>query len=379
MRMTQVLIRVATGVCLVVAGCGKSSTGSSTDGGTKLDAPAGTGGSLGGSGGTATGGAGGALTAGNGGTTAGGAGGSGAPDAPAARDASGRTGGAGGSSAGSGGTSGSTSAGIGGSPGSGGSANGGTKGTGGVASTGGVSGTSGTQDVCGGRPNCVTIGCPGSGCFCSCDTGVGGARSTGGATGTGGGTGTGGAPGTGGATGAGGTGARIDGGLSACQIIDSLDRSCTVDADCVAVKHTSNCCGQIRYIGIRATEDALFAANEPACDAGYPPCGCAARQPMMDDDSVDDRTTVQAGVMCLSGTCKTFVRDCGKPCVSGTTCFSCSNHAQLFAACTTPCASAASSGDCTSTALPLCQTANGTTGNTYGTFCTAAAVACDTK
>ena len=100
---------------------------------------------------------------------------------------------------------------------------------------------------------------------------------------------------------------------------------------------------------------------------------------MMDDGSVDNRPTVQAGVTCQLGTCTTFVRDCGKPCASGTTCFSCSNHAQLFAACTTPCTDKSLSSDCPNSTLPLCQAATGTTGNTNGTYCTAAGVACDTK
>jgi len=374
-RIIRVLFCLATGMLLAVSGCGKSTTGSSTDGGARLDAPASTGGSFGGSGGKATGGAGGAggtLTGGNGGTTAGGAGGGDALEAPAAGGSPGRTGGAGGSSTGSGGAGGSTTLGAGGNPGTGGSAaTGGTKGTGGVASTGGIPGTGGTSDVCAGwASNCHPF-CNGLDCACYCEGGTGGARSTGGGTGTGG------TSGTGGVTGTGGTSARIDGGLSACQIIDALDRSCTVDADCVAVAHTSNCCGQLRYIGIRATEKDQFAANEPSCDASYPACGCAARSPTMDDQSADNRQTVQAGVTCLLGTCTTFVRDCGKPCASGTTCFSCSNHAQLFAACTTQCADTSSSSDCPSTALPLCQ--SGSSGNTNGTFCTAAGVACDTK
>ena len=262
--------------------------------------------------------------------------------------------------------------------GSGATATGGVGGTdaGWVASTGGIPGTGGTQNACAGRYGNCWNDCGIGGCACYCEGGTGGAPSTGGAGGR---TATGGALGSGGVTGTGGTSARIDGGVSACQTIDDLDRSCTVDADCVAVAHTSNCCEQRRYIGIRATEKDRFAANEPSCDASYPACGCAARSPMMDDQSVDNRPTVQAGVTCLLGICTTFVRDCGKPCASGTTCFSCSNHSQLFAACTTQCMDKSLSSDCPSTALPLCQAATGTPGNTNGTFCTAADVACDTK
>ena len=94
---------------------------------------------------------------------------------------------------------------------------------------------------------------------------------------------------------------------------------------------------------------------------------------------MDNRQPTQAGVTCLQGTCTTFVLDCGKPCATGTTCFSCSNHSQLFAACTTQCADKSLSTDCPNTALPLCQSSNGTTGNINGTYCTAAGVTCDTK
>jgi hypothetical protein len=393
LQTAQVPIWVATSMFLALSGCGKSTTGSLPDGAVPSDAPASTGGSPGGSGGTATSGA----------------------------------GGVGGSSKGSGGAGGSMSGSTGGSPGSGGNVIGGTKGTGGISSAGGISGTDGRHQ-CGTGANCMADCAT---CSCLCEGGVGGAPGTGGATGTGGISGTGGnqdlcygknhatcypycfggscdcvceggsggtpgmggwagtggtggagggsakggAPGVDGAAGTGGTSGAIDGGVSACQIIDALDRSCTVDADCVAVKHTSNCCGQIRYIGIRATEANRFAANEPACDASYPACGCASRSPFMDDGSVDNRPTVQAGVTCQLGTCTTFVHDCGKPCASGTTCFSCSNHAQLFAACTLPCASGVA---CPSSLnLPLCQT--GSSGNVSGTFCTAAGVACNTN
>src|SRR5204862_1041822 len=43
----------------------------------------------------------------------------------------------------------------------------------------------------------------------------------------------------GGPTGTGGTN-----GVAACQMALAVDRSCTTASDCVAVSHTSNCCGQ---------------------------------------------------------------------------------------------------------------------------------------
>jgi len=41
------------------------------------------------------------------------------------------------------------------------------------------------------------------------------------------------------ATGTGGTG-----GETACQAAIAVDHTCATDSDCVAVAHTTNCCGQ---------------------------------------------------------------------------------------------------------------------------------------
>ena len=163
------------------------------------------------------------------------------------------------------------------------------------------------------------------------------------------------------------------GGSGACQAVVALDRACTTSADCVAVSHTTNCCGQEHVFGLRASEQARFSALEAQCDATYPACGCATQQPFADDGS---RLQFQqaAGVTCVEGQCTTFVPDCGAPCATGTTCFSCTNHGSLSAACTTTCTSPS---DCHAPALPLCQ--SGSTGNTFGMFCTASNVACDTQ
>jgi hypothetical protein len=163
------------------------------------------------------------------------------------------------------------------------------------------------------------------------------------------------------------------GGSGACQAVLALDRSCTTSADCVAVSHTTNCCGQEQVFGLRATEQARFTTLEAQCDPTYPACGCAAQQPFVDDGS-QLRFQDTAGVACVQGKCTTFVPECGAPCATGTTCFSCTNHGSMFAACTTMCAG---SVDCHDAALPLCQSS--TTGNTYRMFCTASNVACDTQ
>jgi hypothetical protein len=172
------------------------------------------------------------------------------------------------------------------------------------------------------------------------------------------------------ACGSGGTGG---GGQAACQAVVALDRSCATAADCVAVTHTTSCCGQAVFMGIRSSEQARYQTLEPQCDATYPACGCAAGPPTTDDGS-QLRFDGTPGVTCAQGRCTTFVPDCAGPCAAGTTCFSCANGASQFAACTTSCTA---STDCLDPALPLCQM--GSSGNTYGMFCTASGVACDTR
>ena len=173
-------------------------------------------------------------------------------------------------------------------------------------------------------------------------------------------------PGGGGTAGAGGT-------TSPCQAVLALDRSCTTAADCFAGAHTTDCCGNAQFIGFRNSQMTQFQTLEAACDATYPACGCPAGSPTADDGS-RLRFNQQAGVTCLQGKCTTFVPDCGQPCGAGTTCFSCTNHALMFAACTTMCAD---SNACADPTLPLCQM--GASGNTAGKFCTAANVKCDTR
>jgi len=172
----------------------------------------------------------------------------------------------------------------------------------------------------------------------------------------------------GGPTGTGGTS-----GAAACQMALAVDRSCTTATDCVVVSHTSSCCGSSQAIGIRNSAQTTFQMLEAQCDASYPACGRAAGPPTVDDGS-QIMFNGTAGLDCVQGKCTTFVPACGGPCPTGKVCFSCSNHASLFAACTNACTA---SSDCHDPALPLCQM--GTSGNTYGMFCTAADVACDTK
>lgn len=242
---------------------------------------------------------------------------------------------------------------------------GGTTGVGGASGAGGSGGHGG-----GGGGGAGTGGAAGTGGKGGA-AGAGGVSGTGGVAGHGGGGGTGIGGGTGGSAGKGGGGGA--GGTSPCQAVLALDRSCTTAADCFAGSHQTNCCGQREFIGIRTSAQAQYQDLEPKCEATYPACDCAETQPTADDGS-KIQFTATPGVTCLQGICTTFDADCGKPCAAGTTCFSCSNHIQLFAACTSTCAT---STDCHDSTLPMCQF--GSSGNTSGMFCTASGVACDTK
>ena len=129
--------------------------------------------------------------------------------------------------------------------------------------------------------------------------------------------------GGGGSTGSGGAG-----GAAACQAVLALDRSCTTITDCIAVPHTSNCCGQMTFMGIRASEAARDQMLEAQCDATYPACGCAEGAPTTDDGS---RLAFGGapGLACAQGICTTFAPDCGGPCANGMTCSSCSSDAGM--------------------------------------------------
>jgi hypothetical protein len=295
---------------------------------------------------TGDGGKGGA-SAGTGGTTAGGGAGGG---------------GSAGSAAGRGGTGGAVGTG-------GATATAGAGGSGGGAGTGGAGATAGTGS--GGRGGNGSGGTGGTGGSAGAGSGGSGAR---GGSGGGAGHGGAGAAGSGGAGGGAGTG-----GGNACTSVQSLDRSCTTDADCFVAKNIADCCGRLQYIGLRTTEQAVYNGLEPQCQSTWPACACVTRPTITDDGSTIQNTMAPAGVgvTCRQGLCTTFVRACGGPCAAGLTCFSCQVAGGQWGACTTACTDTAASSDCTNTSLPRCQV--GQTGNVAGSYCTAANVMCDTK
>jgi len=278
-----------------------------------------------------------------------------------------------GGTGGSGGSAGHEAGGVSGTGGSGG--RGGSPGTGGSAS-GGVPGQAGQQGsggsgTGGGGKGGATAGGGASGHGGQGTGGVAGAAATGGVTGSGGAAGQAGGGGAGAGGGAAGHGGA--GGTSPCKAVVALDRSCQTAADCFAAVHQTNCCGQRAYLGLHTSAQSTYSSLEPQCEQTYPACGCAETQPTTDDGSVL-RFNQMPGVACVQGVCTTFVPDCAAPCPTGTTCFSCLSHSTTFAACTTMCAG---SSACHDASLPYCQ--YGSSGNTYGMYCTAADVTCDAR
>ena len=168
--------------------------------------------------------------------------------------------------------------------------------------------------------------------------------------------GAGGASGGGGASRAAGGGAgggfAGSGGASACAQVGTVDRTCAADGDCLAVTHTTNCCGTAIWIGIRASEKDRYAALEGACDRSYPACGCAEGPPVTDDGSVIAFGGM-AGVSCQAGTCRTFSKACGKACDATHACVTCmAPDAGAMSSCSLKCMK---DTDCTEPGRTKCQ------------------------
>jgi hypothetical protein len=243
-----------------------------------------------------------------------------------------------------------------GSDGAGGVA--GTAGTTGDGGQVGVAGTTGTAGGAGGSAGDTGTGAGGSGGATggagssgAGGDGTGGSGGVGATNGSGGDPGTSGAGGAGASTGAGGSGAGGTGGTNACQEAVAVDRKCTIDTDCVAVIHTTNCCGAAVWLGINASLAEHFLTLEKACDANYPACGCAAGQPVADDGSFIPFGEA-AGVTCAAGTCKTFSQLCGHACDNARTCLTCGPKNADRSICSLRCTTG---NDCTDPNYPKCQ------------------------
>ncbi len=98
--------------------------------------------------------------------------------------------------------------------------------------------------------------------------------------------------------------------VSPCAYIDTIDRTCATDADCLVRLHQTDCCGSSVMIGIATSALAAYNASEPACMASYPACGCPAMLPLTDSgETVTDTSAVLAA--CVSrgprNVCLTYV------------------------------------------------------------------------
>jgi hypothetical protein len=278
-------------------------------------------------------------------------------------------GGAGGA-AGPGGATGGVDAAVGSTGGTGGTAGGGVRETGGATGSGGGTGIrdggpvdapksgggagSGGTASGGGGANTGGLtsgGTGGAGAGGASTGGKGGASKGGTPTGGAAGTGTGGtsAGGVGGA-GMGGTTTGGVGGTAACQQVGTLDQSCIVDSDCLAVRHTTNCCGTSVWLGINKTGAQEFSTLESVCDASYPACGCPSGPPTTSDGS-SIPFAASAAVTCQGGVCKTYASACGHLCETGRSCITCGQADAGVSVCSLRCPSGTG---CTEAAYSKC-------------------------
>lgn len=181
--------------------------------------------------------------------------------------------------------------------------------------------------------------------------GTGGMGGRGGTSGTGG-AGTGGTH-TGGAGGAstGGTTTGGAGGSAACQQAAALDQSCGVDSDCLAVRHTTSCCGASVWLGINKAGAQEYSTLESVCDASYPACGCASGPPTTSDDS-SIPLAANVAVTCQGGVCKTYASACGHLCETGRSCITCGQGDAGVSVCSLRCPGGTG---CTEAAYSKCE------------------------
>lgn len=83
------------------------------------------------------------------------------------------------------------------------------------------------------------------------------------------------------------------------------DRTCAVDADCVAVRVNLDCCGTQAVRGVSRADAARFQAQERLCSPGRR-CGCESGPTRLDDGSrwEHDRAVL---VACRERVCTTFL------------------------------------------------------------------------
>lgn len=95
-----------------------------------------------------------------------------------------------------------------------------------------------------------------------------------------------------------------------CAYVDTIDRTCSTDADCHVGLHQTDCCGSSVMIAFRDTQHGLYASSESACMASYPGCGCPAMLPTTDSgETVTDTSMVLSGCITVGpgGRCETYI------------------------------------------------------------------------
>lgn len=95
-------------------------------------------------------------------------------------------------------------------------------------------------------------------------------------------------------------------------------KACASDDDCTLAQRVSDCCGTIAITGVSTSELSAFSEQATACNATWPPCGCASQGSFADDNNqATDFFTGQenpVGVACTDNLCQSFVegRVCGE-------------------------------------------------------------------
>jgi hypothetical protein len=94
------------------------------------------------------------------------------------------------------------------------------------------------------------------------------------------------------------------GGRNGClpYYLPPVERSCTVDQDCVVVRHVESCCVSV-LIAVQARANSVFYAYERACSATLDfPCSCPGETVTEDGGRFFGSEPVQP--TCVAGTCR---------------------------------------------------------------------------
>ena len=93
--------------------------------------------------------------------------------------------------------------------------------------------------------------------------------------------------------------------------------ACATDADCAAVVHQTDCCGNQSVIGIPTSSVPAFDAAEATCRSQYPGCGCPSG-PLTAEDGRAAWSPDDFQAVCAEGTCRAVAKVSG--CASAMEC-----------------------------------------------------------